>query len=181
MDDQKIYNKVITYIKKNYSKFKFIQLNKNDFIFQNRVKLKCFHCAKYKTSWTCPPNIPDIDYQELINEYENILLLYVEFPFNDDQEFQEIRAESTVELHKTILEIEKFLYQSNIVLYNSFIGGSCKLCKNGCPPDKCRNPYVSRIPMEAMGINVVETLRRKGIDIHFPPKEKLYRFGLIMF
>lgn len=181
MKNQKRYLEVISHIKEKYPQIKTIELDKTDFIFENRIKLKCFHCAKYKTSWTCPPNIPGIDYRELINEYEHLIVLYLEMPFQNEEDFQEVRKQTSVSLHKTILEIEKFLYESDFTLYNSFIGGSCKLCKNGCAPDKCRNPYLSRIPMEATGINVIETLRRKGIDIHFPPKEKLYRFGLIMF
>ena len=40
----------------------------------------------------------------------------------------------------------------------SFIGGSCKLCKNGCAKDKCNNPGMARIPLEATGVNVIKSL-----------------------
>ena len=39
-------------------------------VFEERVLLNCFHCHRYKVSWTCPPNIPCIDYRKLILEYE---------------------------------------------------------------------------------------------------------------
>ena len=63
----------------------------------------------------------------------------------------------------------------------SYIGGSCRLCKSGCGKDRCNNPYLARIPLEATGVNVVESARKYGISIEFPVKEFLIRIGLILW
>lgn len=63
----------------------------------------------------------------------------------------------------------------------SFIGGSCKLCKNGCGKDKCNNPYLSRTPVEAIGINVVKSAKENGISITFPPENDIIRIGLLLW
>jgi len=47
------------------------------------------------------------------------------------------------------LKMEKLLWEKNNSTAISFIGGSCKLCKNGCGSDKCNNPYMARSPLEA--------------------------------
>lgn len=48
------------------------------------------------------------------------------------------------------------------------------LCK-----DKCNNPGMARIPLEATGVNVIKSLDNIGIKIEFPLINKFYRFGLI--
>ena len=30
-------------------------------VFEESVKLKCFHCQRYKTNWMCPPDIPELE------------------------------------------------------------------------------------------------------------------------
>jgi predicted metal-binding protein len=55
------------------------------------------------------------------------------------------------------------------------------LCKNGCGADKCNNPYLSRAPVEATGLNVLKTAAKYGIDIIFPPKETMFRIGMILW
>ena len=100
--------------------------------------------------------------------------------FNEEN-YADIRNESTYKLHKALLHLESFLYNNNISTALSFIGGSCKLCKNGCPSDKCNNPYQSRMPMEAVGINVIKTAELVGLKITFPVVDSLYRCGLILW
>jgi predicted metal-binding protein len=149
-------------------------------VFEKRVKLNCFYCNKYNTSWTCPPKIPDLDYKEMFNEFENYCVVYGEFPFVEET-YSKVRAESSVIVHKAILEAESYLLQNGNSTYLSFIGGSCKLCKNGCGVNKCNNPYLSRIPLEATGVNVIKTLAKYGIEIKFPVKDKIIRAGLLLW
>lgn len=153
----------------------------NIFVFEERVKLLCFHCEKYNKSWTCPPKIPDINYKELFNNYKKAIILYYLKKDIKEKEFESIRSESTNVLHKKLLEMEKICWDNNSPMAVSFIGGSCKLCKNGCSPDRCRLPYMARIPIEATGVNVIESLKRVGIDIKFPPKDTLGRYGVLFF
>jgi predicted metal-binding protein len=148
-------------------------------IFEERVKLKCFYCAKYNNNWKCPPNIPDIDYSNIIKEYDNLAIVYITININDD--FDQVRYESTNKLHRGLLMLEKELWNDNNSLALSFIGGSCKLCKDGCAKDKCRQPQLARIPLEATGMNVVDSLKNIGIDVRFPIEDSLSRYGMILW
>lgn len=150
------------------------------FVFEERVTLQCFTCARYNTVHTCPPRIPSIDYRKLINEYENCLVAYCSMPVNREN-YSEVRTQSTNLLHKTLLQLEESLRQSNFPLAMSFIGGSCKLCKSGCHPEKCNNPTMARIPVEATGINLVKSLVKMGINIEFPVTRQLTRYGLLLW
>jgi len=157
---------------------KLIPIEFSKFVFEERVSLNCFYCARYNKKWTCPPNIPKIDYRQTMAEYENLAILEYDKTFSDDQ-FDIIRTESTNDVHRTLLDLERFLYINNKSLAVSFIGGSCKLCKNGCGKDACNNPGQARIPLEATGVNVIKTLANIGIKIEFPIKNVFHRYGLI--
>lgn len=143
----------------------FIYMDPKELKFEERVKINCFYCSKYDTKWTCPPRIPNLNYKALLNEYENCYLIYYT---NKD------RRKSTNELHRELLRLEKYLWDKGYPLAISFIGGSCKLCKDGCSPNRCSNPGLSRIPVEALGINLVDTLK---IDFKGP----LTRYGLLLW
>ncbi|WP_337365998.1 DUF2284 domain-containing protein [Phascolarctobacterium sp.] len=149
-----------------------------NFSFEERVRLNCFYCTKYDTKWTCPPKIPNLDYEVVLSEYQNIAILKYERTFSKE-EFDMVRNESTNEVHRMLLRLEQYLYEHNDSLAISFIGGSCKLCKNGCGKEKCNSPGMARIPLEAIGVNVIKSLANIGIKIKFPLEDKFYRFGLI--
>lgn len=170
-------------LEENLKDFKNIKLKKieiEDIIFEDKVKLSCFYCSKYNTRWTCPPRIPKLDYKNLIREFENAVIIYTKMDFTNEN-YEEVRHQSSVVVHRAILKAEKILLENDESLFASFVGGSCKLCKNGCSEDKCRNPGLARIPMEATGINVIKTVSKYGIDIKFPVLNSLYRIGLILF
>lgn len=139
-------------------------------VFEERVKINCFYCAKYKHKWACPPNIPDIDYKKVFSEYDHFMI--VGGTFTADQ-----RELSTNVLHKHLLKLERVLWERECPLAISFIGGSCKLCKQ-CSPDKCSNPASARIPLEATGVNVVKTLSNIGIYLNFN-EGTISRYGLL--
>jgi len=149
--------------------------------FEERFRLLCFHCKHYNINFTCPPKIPAVDYKNIItNEYKNGMLVFGKMEFNESN-YSEIRTLSTIKIHKALLFLESVLFGENIAAPLSFIGGSCKLCKSGCPPDKCNNPYHARIPMEAAGINVVSTAQKAGVEIVFPVRSHIIRCGLILW
>lgn len=149
-------------------------------VFEERVKMNCFYCGKYGTNWKCPPKIPVIDYRKMIREFDNVAFVYIKTSLRD-KSYNEVRNESSVKLHRALLECEKWLYKKNNSMALSFIGGSCKICKNGCAQDKCANPYMSRTPVEALGINVLKSAEKCGIKIKFPPTEYIMRIGLLLW
>ncbi|MFA6923661.1 MAG: DUF2284 domain-containing protein [Bacteroidales bacterium] len=147
--------------------------------FEERVKLKCFHCKRYSVNWTCPPKIIGVDYKKILSEYDNLAIIAKSFEYNNLTNLNALRFKSTNELHKEMLEIEKILFGKNEIMAQSFIGGSCKLCKNGCGKEKCNNPEKARIPIEALGINVIKTLENIGIKVVFSSTKHFFRIGLL--
>lgn len=169
-----------TELKESNSSMSMIEFNVNDLIFEERVSLKCFYCSRYDTKWTCPPRIPQLNYKKIVSEYQNAAIVVCEMELKD-RIYEEVREKSTNELHKAMLFLEKKLWNLDNSMCLTFIGGSCKLCKNGCAIDKCRNPGLKRIPIEATGINVIESLKKVDINISFVQNDKMFRFGLILW
>lgn len=170
-------NEILDFINRNYKNISTKDISASDFVFEERVKQQCFHCKNHNYKWTCPPKIPQINYFKILSEYDNIIvLIYSEIITEENK--NEIRTKSTNRLHKALLGLEKYLYKKNNSLALSFIGGSCKLCKNGCNDNKCANPHLARIPLEATGCNVIATMKNIDIDIVFPIDKTMYRFGI---
>lgn len=149
-------------------------------VFEERVALQCYTCARYNKVFTCPPRIPALNYQKLIGEYDNCVVAYCCMPFIKTN-YSEVRANSTNLLHKVLIQLEDVLRDKNYPFAMSFIGGSCKLCKVGCHPEKCNNPTMARIPVEATGINLVKSLSKIGIHVEFPVTDKITRYGLLLW
>lgn len=155
-------------------------INPKKLVFEERVKASCFNCSKYKTSWRCPGNIPkDIDYKKVIREYKNGAFIYVKIPFVESN-YEEVRSESSIVLHRALLTMEKYMYEHNKPLVLTFIGGSCKLCKT-CGKEKCNTPGMARSPLESTGCNIVKSAKKYDIEITFPPKDFMMRVGLILW
>lgn len=153
----------------------------DDMTFEQRSLMNCFYCGKYGRNWKCPPNLPQIDYKQMFSEFEGMALLWLRMPYTKET-YSDVRSESSIRLHKALLELERYLWDHDKPTAVSFIGGSCKLCRNGCGKEHCNNPYMARSPLEATGLNVIKTAERCGIDIHFPPPPdagEMNRIGLI--
>lgn len=173
-------NDLIQYLIDTHPDFRAVPMRPEDLVFEEGVKMSCYYCGRYNNNWRCPPNIPNLDYEKMMREYKDGLFVWLECPYNET-DYQEIRNESSINLHKVLLELEKVLWKKDSALYLSFIGGSCKLCKNGCGKERCNNPYLSRTPLEALGVNIVKSARKYDINITFPPDGTLIRIGLIIW
>lgn len=163
-----------------YEHLQLYDMSPKDLIFEERVKLNCFYCKNYNLSWKCPPKIPQLDYQKIVSEFDHGVFAKLEMPFTQDN-FSDVRVRSTNDLHRALLKLEKYLWEHDQPLALSFIGGSCKLCKNGCGKERCNNPYQARMSMEASGINVVKSVEKYGILVTFPPKNTLIRIGMLLW
>lgn len=159
----------------------FVHMYPKDLVFEENAKMNCFYCGKYNNNWRCPPNLPDIDYKQMMLEYDGGLFVWDEYKINSKEEYTKIRNNSSVVLHKKLLKIEKWFWNHNCSNAISFGAGSCKLCRDGCGKDRCNNPYMSRSPLEATGVSVVKSAKKYGIDISFPTEEKLMRLGLVLY
>ena len=157
-----------------------IPVKTENFIFEENVHLNCFYCGRYNNSWRCPPKIPDLDFIKIINEFEFHAFVYNRYEITPQNEHT-VRVDSTNHLHKTLLAMEKLLYENGRSKALSFIGGSCKLCKNGCGENRCNSPYAARIPLEATGMNIEKSAEKYGIEIVWPVSDHMTRIGMLMW
>lgn len=149
-------------------------IRQENLVFEQRVRLKCFQCRNYRAKWTCPGNLPAIDFPKLIAEYEHLaVIIGGESPQADYRQ-------AGNELHRAMLYLESELMRSNNALAQSFIGGSCELCADGCPSDACAHPDQARIPWDAAGCNVTRSLANIGIRLNFTAPT-LHRYGLFLW
>lgn len=160
-----------------YGADKVFNMLPSDLIFDDRAVFQCMNCKNYGHKRTCPPFKNNLNYQDMILKYKKGLLVLVKFDSSVD--FEKARTESTNKLHGILLKLEKDGFNQDNHFTTSFIGGSCKLCKQGCA-DVCRNPQHSRIPLESTGVDVVETLKKFGVSLKFPATDAIYRVGLLV-
>lgn len=174
-------NELIKYMKSINSNAEGVLIEPKKLVFEENVKMNCYYCGKYNNNWRCPPNLPDIDYKKMMSEFEHGLFVALTYEITNKEEYAVIRNESSITLHKLLLSLEKWMWNHNNSNAISFGAGSCKLCKGGCGKEKCNNPYMSRSPLEATGVNVIKSARQYGINIQFPTDEKLMRVGLLLW
>ena len=156
-------------------------MDPRELVFEEVVKQNCYYCGRYGRNWRCPPNLPQVDYPKMMGEFDGGLFVYIPYSYSTKAEFDTARTESSVQLHKLLLNLEKWMYSRNAPTATSFIGGSCKLCKGGCGKDRCNNPYMSRSPLEATGVNIIKSAKKYGIDIRFPTDNQMIRIGLLLW
>ena len=169
------------YLRNNCPDATSIFIFPSEVVFEENVKMNCYYCSKYNNNWRCPPNIPDIDYAKMFSEFDNGLLIKLEYKISNFDDYAELRRISSLSLHKILLTLEKWLWNRGKSNALTFGAGSCKLCKDGCAKDKCKNPGLARCSLEAIGVNVVKTCEKVNMAICFPPIEFLARVGLVLW
>ncbi|NHJ22999.1 MAG: DUF2284 domain-containing protein [Candidatus Lokiarchaeota archaeon] len=165
----------------------WIEINKDTIVFDPEVQTYCnnpkFKCPNYNHSWACPPKAPYLE--EQILQFKKFFLIYVkkELIKNKNAYFKRyefMRDDIEEEVARFIKE-NKNDYNEIKILWD----GHCRICqKEGkkCTIDEgipCRYPDDIKYSMEAVGINVTETVRKIQIDIEWPPKNHIFRFGLV--
>ena len=191
-----------------YPEVEVREIQYKDIVFEERVRLKCCHCKNYKEKWTCPGKMPELDYRQIINEYEHKAVVISKVALHvgagersetettagarsetettagerreTDGVMKKFR-EGVVLLHRAMLYMEGELFKRNNAMAESFIGCSCQLCEEGCAAEKCRHPEQARVPWDATGCNVVKTLERIGVKVEFPATEYMYKYGLFLW
>ena len=163
-----------------YPEVEVREIQYEDIVFEERVRLKCCHCKNHGVKWTCPGKMPELDYRQIINEYEHKAVVISKVAMKGSVTQEQFR-EAVVKLHKAMLYLEGELFKRNNAMAESFIGCSCQLCEEGCAAEKCRHPEQARVPWDATGCNVVKTLERIGVKVEFPAKEYIYQYGLFVW
>jgi len=152
---------------------------RKDLVFDLKAKESCKSCKRYSQKATCPPYVDNMQYyKKLLKSYKYGVIYYEQFKSTKDQ-WEEIGKKSSLAMHMHLLKIRDDLFLRGHHFVIAFGAGSCKLCKECSFP--CRNPSKSLIPMEGTGLNVVELMKRKKVEIKFPVTESIYRVGIILY
>jgi predicted metal-binding protein len=181
----------------------FLEIKFKDLIFDEKVQTYCinsnFKCPSYGHSWACPPEAPYLEQE--ISKYLKFYLIFVKFNLDayvEEEKLKNVKRNENYIRNAFLMknplrnnleeEIELFLtsYQHQhkeiLVLWDGF----CRVCFNdkdkGCTydtRDPCRYQDKIRYSMEAVGIDVSQTVKKLNFNLEWPPNEFVYRFGLI--
>lgn len=179
--DREFMSRMIAGAKLDDDRIRCMVVNPKNLVFEERVRLLCTACKRYGVNWTCPPKMNNIDFRKAIGEYQNGLVVFLDAKVQDPSQYEEVRSQSTNIVHRSLLNLEKSLWDLSYPMAISFIGGSCKLCKKGCAEDRCRTPHLARIPWEATGCNVMATLKQEcKIEVVYR-QDQISRYGLLLW
>jgi predicted metal-binding protein len=131
-------------------------------VVENWVRLKCqYGCGAYGDCLTCPPYSPTPGYmRKMIGEYSKGLLMQV----------QNIRAANRPRLGSTlrgiVTDLEREIFLDGYHKAFGLAAGPCRLCRTCDTTRDCKHPYIARPSMEACGIDVYQTARNCGFELH---------------
>lgn len=158
-----------------------IKINpKTDLKFDLKVVEQCKSCKRYGSVATCPPYIEKLDYyQKLLPTYKHGFLYYERFEIDNYENWRELGKMSSEKLRKFVIKERDKLIDEGHYFVVAFGGGSCKNCDKCSIP--CRFPDKALIPMEGTGMNIVEMMKKFGVEIKHPVKDFFYRVGCIFY
>ncbi|NLI63076.1 MAG: DUF2284 domain-containing protein [Methanosarcinaceae archaeon] len=161
-----------------------------DIVVDERVRLKCLiPVCKHYGDLVCPPNVPTPEeFKKYLEKYKFgviISTVYNNPPkpkslASSDDVSKEIRKKAK-ELSEILLKMEAESIKMGYRFSIGLTGGSCTYCEE-CPGTgfKCEHPYLARPSMEAVGIDVVGTLEKIGINLEFPVSNNVKWWGLLI-
>ncbi|MHA1785134.1 MAG: DUF2284 domain-containing protein [Candidatus Helarchaeota archaeon] len=171
----------------------FVRIKPNQVVVSDAwVNFKCrFGCPNYGNNLCCPPFAPTPEeIKKLLKEYSEAIL--IGFPGDSNpKNYREMHEK----MHGTLLKLEGEVFKAGYVKAFVFFTGSCALCENcvleELPSDIhpemairfCRHKNKMRPSMEAVGIDVFETVKNAGIEmeiITMDNLDKIKYFGLLL-
>ncbi len=155
----------------------------SDVAVDERVRLKCTvpRCVRAGETPNCPPYAPSLDLvRQALQRYHYGVLFKCGFqPLEDyapDRRNAPEAKQRLLSFHERtgtiVYELERQAYRDGYYLAMGFGGGSCKdyLCKGQIcqylDGGRCRFPHRARPAMEAVGIDVVDLVRKVGWGIY---------------
>ncbi len=135
-----------------------VAIRASDIVLDPRTYLKCMYgCKDWGKNWTCPSApgaIKPWDFKNILRRYKTAILVHCA----DKKTSQKISY---------ALEREAFLDGH----YFAFSMSDCSLCEQCAHPEPCRRPKEARPSMQALGIDVYATAKRRGLPL-FPLKDE---------
>ena len=179
-----------------------VALPVDDIVLDERTALKCLVpvCPDYGVNLMCPPNLPPMSkFKEILSCYHSAILIRVAIPLSDVSEYmggaeEEPPGAPTAEdmttirnaqmkLHVVVNRVEALCFAAGYRFAAGLLGGTCCLCRkcvgisSGLP---CRYPLKSRPAMEAMGIDVVATVQKAGLQLSFGQSADRSWVGMVL-
>ncbi len=149
----------------------------NDIAVDERTWLKCLVplCSHYNRDLLCPPHvIPVAQFREVLGRYHEAIVIGLEIPADDllspRTDYLNVARNSQKKLHEIVSRVESLCLEQGHCFAAGLIGGACPLCDECVGIDSglpCRHPFKARASMEAMGIDVMSTARKAGLDLDF--------------
>lgn len=152
-----------------------------------RVRFKCRVplCDSFNRNLMCPPYLPSVEeFRRILACYTDAILIQVTSSVAGKPagRSRDVFAPAK-RLHALINRSEKIAFESGFPFAAGLIGGCCRLCSECVAAgghEPCRHPFKARPSMEAMGIDVMATLRKAGLGCSFPIKHTVTWTGLLL-
>lgn len=179
-----------------------VPISAEDVVVDDRALLKCLVplCPHHGRDLMCPPNVmPVAQFREIVGRYSRAIVVNVVAaapgaaasgkPDGDAAEDPAWTAylgslrDAKNRLYDVIGGLEATCIRDGHYFAAGFVGGSCTLCEEcvgAASGRRCRYPFRARPAMEAMGIDVMATAGRAGLDLSFGPEAARSWVGLLL-
>lgn len=167
-----------------------IEIDPKEIVLDARTRLKCYAGCMYHSYHHCPPHTMSLDrFQTLLDNSKGAIIVIVKEPaldmYDDDEPSQKIGIALTLSKrqHNIIYNVEqKARKELNLLRSRCYQCGPCIQCGllNCNKAGKCRVPKEARASMEAMGIDVITTIKKIGVEVEIPPKEYVKFIGMVL-
>lgn len=153
-------------------------------IIDEKVRDYCIEnkCGKYGKNFMCPPYVGSVyDFKEEISNYNYGIIAVIKDKIKDLEEGKNYYKSAEI-LHRILLETEGKCKELNLNNTKTLIGGNCRICKlcaAALGEEKCRYPKIARPSLEAVGIDVINTCKKVGINIQFKKDEVMW-VGMVL-
>jgi predicted metal-binding protein len=160
----------------------------SDIVIDERVRLKCQIplCDSYNKNLMCPPHMPSVAFfREALLRYTSAILIQMTTRLPDviaNSPTDDVYAPAK-KLHELVNLAEKWAFEYQFRFATGLIGGCCRLCDECVAAQNsrfCRYPFKARPSMEAMGIDVVDTVSNAGLSTRFPIGNEVTWTGVVL-
>ncbi len=155
-----------------------------DVMIENRVVLKCkYRCREYGMNWSCPPFVPSVEeFRSIMKEYKYAMVAKFQSSakvsgtavgthgdaIRELDDFYGTWNEDKRKATVALLELEKFAFNKGFTFALGLRAGACTLCSKCDITKPCVHPEMLRFAPEAVGVNLVGTLKNVGLALDFP-------------
>ncbi|GHU66364.1 hypothetical protein AGMMS49983_15850 [Clostridia bacterium] len=151
--------------------------------FKDEIREMCVQnsCGRYNRAWNCPPVVGTIEELEAqCDHFSNGILVNTVKHIEDSFDWEGMMDGGRV-LCDLLLVFDAYAKEIGLADYRIFGGGSCYGCETCSYPDTpCRHPDKLFTPIEACGINVMQTAKDSGFK-YINGQNTVTFFGMILY